>query len=366
MSLLILQGAKLKTIIVAGAGSTLSDGFSKPLREKPPLDAGFFNACHKLGYSEMKPIIQYLDRNYDIDPCEIIHDSLERVMAIIYADIDNPYLDSSAIHTFRTLIKLFNRRIAETTNDLLVTYRSNLYRIIAKCLNEGTKPQDISVITFNQDLRVERTVEKLASTQKYGGNSSLFSFPHCYGLSNPLARMSTAPESVEQFIVDDEDQGGILIFKLHGSLNWFSRHTSSEVPKAQILSNSKNINITPRKKINPTMRFNTGQRTVYTFPLVIPPVNHKASIIHRDLHPIWKSAEAKLSNAERIIIFGYSCPPTDFESANLLRRSTKNGAGLHSFSVIDPRAETFQRYVEVTNLDHLSYFSGCDAFISKG
>ena len=114
------------------------------------------------------------------------------------------------------------------------------------------------------------------------------------------------------------------------------------------------------------MTFKSGKRTTYTFPLIVPPVNHKAAIIHRDLHPIWRKAEKKLSEADSIIIFGYSCPQTDFESANLLRRTARKGSNPESFSIIDPNPAVFQRYVEVTNLDHLSYFRSANAYIEKG
>jgi len=95
-------------------------------------------------------------------------------------------------------------------------------------------------------------------------------------------------------------------------------------------------------------------------------VNHKAAIIHRDLHPIWELAEKALAEAGEIIVFGYSCPAADFESANLIRRAVRNGTNPSSFVVIDPNPKVFHRYVDVTNLDHLAYFRSADAYIEKG
>ena len=356
----------MKTVIIVGAGATLSDANGKPLRKSPPLDRGFFSACEKLGYTELPGIKKYLIKNYDLDPSVSEYDSLEKVMAVIYADINNPALKSKATETFRNLIKLFNRRIAETTNTLNISNRSNLFRIIAKKLIEKVSPDEISIITFNQDIQIEKTLEKLQLTKKYAKFGTIFSFPNCYEIPDAEDRLSRAPKKFKQFDLAANSSRGISIYKLHGSLNWFSIHKSERVPQKSILSRNKKFKITPRRNIPVGLRYNTGKRRVYTFPLIIPPVNHKAAIIHDDLYPLWKEAEAKLKKADEIIIFGYSCPPTDFESVNLIRRSTNSGTDPQSFSVIDPSPDTFHRYIDITCLDHLSFFRSCDAYLGKG
>ena len=150
----------MKTVIVIGAGATLSDGISKPLKQRPPLDKGFFSACAHFETEEYEEISDYLDKNYNIDPKDDAHDSLEGIMAIIYADIKHPTLEKDAVAAFRALIRLFNARIAQTTNTLNPTNRSNLYRILVKLLNDGCKPSDIAIITFNQDLQIEESFGK--------------------------------------------------------------------------------------------------------------------------------------------------------------------------------------------------------------
>lgn len=356
----------MKTVILVGAGSTLSDAGSKPKKDKPPLDGGFFAGCEKLGYKEFTNVKNYLLDNYDINPVNIEHDSLEKIMAVIYADINNPILQKSAIEAFRGIIRLFNRRIAATTNSLKINSRSNLFRIIAKKLSNSVSPEDISIITFNQDIHIEKTLEKIQSTKKYSKYGELFSFPECYRIDNAISRLSKPNPSISTFSVPKSGIQGMSIYKLHGSLNWFSTHTSQDVPKGAILSRTKKFKITPRKNIAIGMTFNAGKRKSYTFPLIIPPVNHKAAIIHEDLHPLWKAAETKLRDADEIIVFGYSCPATDFESANMLRRATNSGVNPQSFVVIDPSPATFHRYVDVTCLNHLAFYRDCDAYIEKG
>jgi hypothetical protein len=356
----------MDTVIIVGVGSTLSDGARKPLKQRPPLDHGFFSQCEKLDCREFRIIKKYLTENYDINPSATDFDSLERIMAVVYADINNPLLSEEAVRSFRNLIRLFNRRISESTNQLHANYNTNLYKIIAKKLSEGVKPNQISIITFNQDLQAEKTLHKLQNTAKYKRYGNIFSFPWCYGMTDPVSKLSNPPKTEEVFETQPTDEGGIKLYKLHGSLNWFSIHNSRDVPRNTILNPNKKFNITPRKYILPNLLFNSGKRRMYTFPLIIPPVNHKAAIIHKELHPLWQQAEQKLTNANQIIVFGYSCPPTDFESANMLRRSTNTGVIPTSFEVIDPNPNAFTRYVDVTCLDHLSYYRSCDTYIAKG
>lgn len=350
-----------KVTILVGAGSTLSDATSKSLRKRPPLDRGFFKSCGDLGILK-----GYLERNYDIDPTSPEHDSLERIMAIVYADINNSRLEESAVRAFRTIIRLLNRRLAETTNELSPTNRTNLYRIIAKQFRDGVAPKDITLVTFNQDLQIEKVLRRLQATKAYGKLGTIFCFPTCYEIHGAHTKLSNSPASLEQFDPCAEDERGIPILKLHGSLNWFSTHISNRVPKNSILSRKKKFIITPRVAIPVDMKFDRKKRTVYTFPLIIPPVNHKAAILHNDLDPIWRAAESRLENSDEIVVFGYSCPASDFESANLLRRTANTGTNPTTFSVIDPDPAVFQRYVEVTNLDHLAYFRSADAYIDKG
>ena len=104
---------------------------------------------------------------------------------------------------------------------------------------------------------------------------------------------------------------------------------------------------------------------MYTFPIVVPPVMHKASILHEALRAVWAEAREALVNATEIVVFGYSCPQQDFESANLLSRSIRNNTDLHSFSIIDPSTATFQRYVDVTGLDRLFYYRSAAVFIEE-
>ncbi len=142
-----------KVVLVVGAGATLCDSLNKTLELRPPLDKEFFSECAKLAYHEHVPIVNYLKCTYDFNPIDPLHDSLEAIMAIVYADIHNPSLEHKALSSFRSLIGLFSRRVARSTNNLNPTIKSSLYLILTKLLEEGINSSDISIVTFNQDIQ---------------------------------------------------------------------------------------------------------------------------------------------------------------------------------------------------------------------
>jgi hypothetical protein len=106
-------------------------------------------------------------------------DSLERVIAVLYTDIFGEDLTVPAFSAFRQLVKVFLRRLAITTNDIPMTKGSRLYRIIAGVLNSGVEPEDLTIITFNHDLQIEKALDRLSGMRGRAG-LEVFHFPNCY------------------------------------------------------------------------------------------------------------------------------------------------------------------------------------------
>ena len=152
-----------KVAIICGAGSTLCDAVGGKKSEKPPLDSGFFKICKGLKIGEFKEVSDYIQDVYGIDVCANSEDSLERVMAILYSDLLNPAVATpEAATAFRAYLKLINRRITETTSRINPSQKSYLYRMIRSLIHDHSiAPSDISLITFNYDLHIERTLYAL-------------------------------------------------------------------------------------------------------------------------------------------------------------------------------------------------------------
>jgi len=232
---------------------------------------------------------------------------------------------------------------------------------LAKLLDEGVKPEEICIVTFNQDLQIEKVLQKLQATNR-SRMGTIFDFPYCYVMEDARNKLSKAPDHSSTFNIGQDAQDKIRVLKLHGSLNWYSKHNSREIAKNVILDTNRTLRITRRTLITTDMTFR-AKRKQYTFPVIIPPVAHKAGIMPRSILPIWEAAEIAMQNAQNIIVFGYSCPSADSESANLIMRSVKANRKLRSFSVVDPSPTVVQRYAELIGPGKITYCSSMDSYL---
>jgi len=353
----------MKRVLVLGAGATLSDVATRPLRERPPLDRGFFKIARLTDPTLTNAVARYMTKVYEVDIMDSIEDSLERVMGQIYTDTFNPGLKAEATEAFRALLRLFTSRVATTTNNIQPTNRRLLYRILASYLGDDTVPEDITIITYNQDLQVEKTLCLMSEITRWRRMADrIFNFPGCYALDE---RTVTAPKyemGDRLFNVQQKVDGCIRVLKLHGSLNWYSSHTSRKPSQKAMFNPKRSLSITQRRVIAPDMTI-SGGRTTYALPVVVPPVTHKSAVLHDDLRGIWRLAEHALEAADDLVIFGYSCPPLDFESANQLRRAERKRSS--KISVIDPDAGIAARYIELLNPEGMSYFRSAKAYLGE-
>ena len=356
-----------KIVLILGAGCTYSEGIK---RKEPPLDKNFFSKSQRTNKKDVGAIQRYFEEHYNLDICKESngYDSLEYVMVSLFADINDLSIGQVAYKNFSDLVKLFNRRLADTTNRIKPHPKSNLFRIIANFLKKGAKPKNISIITFNQDIQIEKTLASIESCQKYKQFGPLLNFPYCYVVP-PYRKITsdriTGPKnSKETFAKGAPDKEGIQILKLHGSLNWYSLHKSPKVSVSTLFKQDKKLLITKRKEIDPEMQYAGGKRRQYTFPIIVPPVSQKSAIFHSTISRLWPGAEKRLKNATDVVIFGYSCPEADHESSNLIQRTLKSKI-LDTFSIIDPAPKVVSRFVKLTEQERVYYYTSADAYINS-
>lgn len=359
-----------KVVLLLGAGASVADVATRSERSRPPLDHRFFAISRSALPSDARASIvgTYLREVYGIDILSPAHDSLEGVMARLYPDLFNTLLEKQALVAFRALLQLFTHRLATTTNELRPTQKRFLYRMISRLLAEGLAPGDITIITFNQDLQVEKILEHLAAAKRWSNVAQeLFSFPGMYSVSPDTWDNVTGPKSGgrrgDLFPKCEPAAECLRVLKLHGSLNWYSTHTSATPSRSAMFRPDRRLSVTRRKTIAPDMALSRKSRKVYTLPVVVPPVTHKSSVLHNALGPVWTLAEERLVAADHVVVFGYSCPPLDFESANLLSRAQRQRGASSRFSVIDPNGAIATRYIELLSPTKLDYYSSAHSFL---
>lgn len=353
-----------RVVLILGAGATLADGLHKPLKKRPPLDRGFFRSSLKAHAYAMRPIVQFMAQNYKTDLEDAANDSLERVMAVLYTDTFGGDLEKKAYLALRSLIRVFLLRLARTTNDIGMSKRSNLYRLIVHFLDEGVTPSNLTIVSFNQDIQAEKSLDAIRST-KARKDEIVMRFPGCYRLPRPWRLSSPTTKTPSQFNTSNIADQGIALLKLHGSLNWYSRHYTATPQKRTLFDPSRELFVTTRKSIETGLKLETTAKKKFTFPLVIPPVVHKSGILHKDLMPVWDLALKRLSEADRVVIFGYSCPQNDWESANLICRALNANSSNKRVSVIDPDPEVLLRYIDLGNLANVSYHASASAYFGE-
>ncbi len=135
-----------KIAFIIGAGSTFGDSKATSEHKKPPLDNKFFSNALITHPNDTKAISKYLENTFNYDIFDSNHDRLEEVMAMLYSDIYHPQLGDESFNIFRRLVKLYNKRIAETTNTINPGNKRNLFKLLADHLSDVENIGDITFI----------------------------------------------------------------------------------------------------------------------------------------------------------------------------------------------------------------------------
>jgi len=174
-----------KVVLLLGAGATVADVATKPRKDRPPLDRLFFAEAQQTHSSEVEMVAQYVRVTYEINILDRANDRLEDVMGLIYTDLFNPILAADALTAFRALLRLFTRRLATTTNSIQATNKRVVYRMIAHYLGHGVSPDELTIVTFNQDIQVEKMLALMRVVRRWKHISDkVFSFPHLYAFEH--------------------------------------------------------------------------------------------------------------------------------------------------------------------------------------
>jgi hypothetical protein len=200
----------------------------------------------------------------------------------------------------------------------LDTYAFYVARLLGM-FRDGKPKGENTFITFNYDTLLEQALAELKLSLHYG-------FP-----SNPSGGSPQHPESGHTVLP---------VLKLHGSVNWARQntHEASKVVK-------------------------TYQHVLDEGPepdLIAPTWNKRFG---GNLRSVWETAVEQLSTATRIIIIGFSMPPTDTHFKYLLAAGLHRNVSLRQIVFVNPdsnnslerRAESLLRkaYIKDKRIDFI-------------
>lgn len=140
--------------------------------------------------------------------------------------------------------------------------------------------------------------------------------------------------------------GGIPLLKLHGSLNWARCSVCSDVRPWSLnelfsTRNWETYGLAPGTllKLPIVDQMPTGfkhcDQAVLADPIIVPPTWNKTQH-HQVIADVWRRAAQHLSEAENIIVIGYSLPESDHFFRYLYALGTAGGSPLKKFWVFNP------------------------------
>lgn len=347
-----------KIVLIVGAGGTRAD-IDEDAERKPPLDKGFFKQAHGVDPGSFNVVDSYCRTHYAINVLADGEDSMEGVFSTIYSDCYRPDVKGlQAYQALRALVNLLILELKETTNPLPASPHNFVYKFVRSQLMRGIKVEDITIITFNYDLHIERTLELLAQKER---NRRVFQFPTCYRVEYDKCTSPRYVPGKNSLFAVSRGTTGLRVLKLHGSLNWYSTYDDLDIPQEVLFDPERRLNITRRKIIEPFMHIADDK---VAFPVVIPPVIHKAGVLPDVLKPVWTSAEESIKEADETYVLGYSCPQTDVESANMLRRAFRGiDRPSRELHLIDPNPSVVTRYAGLTGARSMHYYTDGVSFL---
>jgi hypothetical protein len=322
----------MKTVVLVGAGATLAEAKpSYPPRVRtPPLDTTFFDLCRLARLEGRATVKRYMLRQYGLDPFDGFR--MEEIFNYVYSDAFAASDNTDSLGAYWALLQMYRNAIARTTNPLNGTSRFGVGALL-RFLWRIDPTREITFVTFNQDLVIEKALNAAIGTSRYSA------IPWNIRAAYVLEFMSIVLGANRPRPFRSNGADSVRILKLHGSLNWVYPVRSGTDPRNSIRNPTTALRCFGEPDIH-TGRIDLGRseergRANELISLVVPPVYEKASRYQAVLKPVWDAARTVLEEADELVIFGYSFPDVDFSARSMLRQAYHKNATLKDVHVID-------------------------------
>lgn len=206
---------------------------------------------------------------------------------------------------------------------------------------------DLSIVTTNYDLNIESACLSLQAQASLN-----FPINQPNHLEKPQFRRSGSLYS----------NGGIPLFKLHGSVNWYEDANGDMQVEDSVIQVNGDFNDQSRRHLPAVC---AGNYRGPSAPMIIPPSFLKPNLAGT-LRNVWAGAADVLSKANEVAFIGYSFPPSDTEMMYFLARAFSENAGLRRVYLIDPRAAEISARLKSNGSKMGSHFRELLVPIAKG
>jgi len=328
-------------------------------KDRPPLDADFFRRAKKAGREPnlIRRVATYANSMSHVDPFESkAATSLEHYLGLLYFRLlQRP--SAADKRAYFDLLQLYNRELLSTTNWLVGRRRGPIETLIR---HELSGRHELTIVTFNHDLLVENALMGLPK-RTYGRQ---FCVQHSYGFED--ANMISWGNEPQWDVCDGTHGTVTSICKLHGSLNWVFQ-TRDRTPSLNLATaKQKAIYVVLLRKPFRDLTVSApgkGRVIWYLWPVVVPPIYEKQGFIQTHLQPAWDRATNALSEAERVIFFGYSFPSADHHARFFFEGLANANPNLKRPVVINPDFGVAQTAWEVLGAEAVLSYRSLDEYL---
>lgn len=336
-----------EAVYIVGAGTNMVVSH-KDSGVRPPLAMDLFQKLHKeLNESE---IVELVSKNREL------YEYIKNYWKLTEQDLSYKAFDMEECFTLlEKHLEASDGQSADQTK--LWTIRGQLLRLLADLLNEissnqspeseGLRPiagkiieENAAVLTFNYDTFLEEAIQ--SNQEKWDpiyAYQARFKEVDQGDSSGEYSEFRCMPFEPEQYSAP--------FLKLHGSLSWFRRHKGENSSTAET-ERAGNSHVKPIS--GPGMTAGYADISVdewgdYFEPLIITPVLNK-DVRQEIFSEIWCKAGEQLRECKKLVISGYSFPPSDFATRKLFLESFV-GAQLEELVVINPDTSVVGRAKEL-------------------
>lgn len=291
-----------KTVFILGAGASISHS-----KGNFPSYNGFFLKARNLNLIgnensgkvlvKYENLREYILRILNKDILNINEKNtidIERLMTYIDIEIENAYNPEPYKILRKTLLELIIELFEKLSNNIKEK-RGDYNNFVENIKDHHT------IITFNWDLLLDRI---LKNKKQYKNLTDLI---------NSEMDLITFNRPINSNLITNNG----YYLKLHGSVDWKYCAYNNCDAKNKVLISEENI---------------CGRCIRTLNKLIIPPIINKQYKIYPFIEKLWTLARIQLTVADKLVIWGYRLPPTDFYSDWLIR--TNNN--VKEVSIINP------------------------------
>jgi hypothetical protein len=331
-----------KTVFILGAGASAA--------ARAPVMANFMDAAEDLLFRDCVGA----EKEY----FELVFRARSRLQAVYskaLIDLDN----LEALFVAFEMADLLGKALGELGQDVVSRLGEAMRHVITRTLAETMPYRNDGEYLQPPEPYYLFAQGILKECEETPGSVSVVTFNYDCAIDYALAYAGIATDYCLE-CGPSKKQPTIDLMKLHGSLNWLRKGKEVEpIPiQRRLLAREFDRKYSPSDSSlkDPNARImnaaarvaleRTGRPDLEAVEICIVPPTWSKGEHHKGLRPVWQHAAQHLSKAERIVVVGYSLPPTDEFFRYLFALGTMSDTTLKSFLVFDKGAseELDQRF----------------------